>query len=38
MMCVGLPPERHYPQRQTTDPDVRAALDKFAGGESGKGK
>lgn len=30
--------ERHYLQRQTTGPDVRAALDKFAGQESGKRK
>jgi integrase len=30
--------ERHYLQRQTTGPDVRAALDKFAGQESGDGK
>lgn len=28
--------ERHYLQRQTTGPDVRAALDKFAGQESGE--
>ena len=27
--------ERHYLQRQTTGPDVRAALEKFAGRESG---
>lgn len=27
--------ERHYLQRQTHGPDVRAALDKFAGQESG---
>lgn len=27
--------ERHYLQRQTHGPDVRAALDKFAAGESG---
>lgn len=28
--------ERHYLQRQTTGPDVRAALDNFAGQESGE--
>lgn len=30
--------ERHYLQRQTTGPDVRASLDKFAGQESGERK
>ncbi|MDN4520721.1 tyrosine-type recombinase/integrase [Mycolicibacterium austroafricanum] len=30
--------ERHYVQRQTVGPDVRAALDKFAGQESGDRK
>jgi hypothetical protein len=27
--------EAHYLQRQTRGPDVRAVLDKYAGGDSG---
>ena len=30
--------EAHYLQRQTTGPDVRETLDRFAAGESGDGK
>ena len=30
--------EAHYLQRQTSGPDVRATLDRFADGESGDGK
>ena len=30
--------EAHYLQRQTSGPDVRESLDRFAAGESGDGK